>query len=201
MNAYVVVEGESDAALLRRILPQDLLAKVAVVASGGRSAAVSLSRSVLIARQAPTALVVDADTTQASAIEEQRVVLGDLLRSAAGKTPFLVELAVPEVEAMLFHETGLLERVTGQRLTDAERITAGFRPRDVLAAVLERAGPAWTLVGLPAAIEDKDVAALRASPLAEHLIRFLRGALPQEGPARRRITPARRSAPAGRDPG
>jgi hypothetical protein len=71
----------------------------------------------------------------------------------------------------------------------------------VLAAVLKRAGPAWTLAGLPAAIEDKDVAALRASPLAEHLIRFLRGALPQEGAAPRRLRPARRSAPAGRDPG
>ncbi|MBF0550411.1 MAG: hypothetical protein HQK60_07740, partial [Deltaproteobacteria bacterium] len=73
MNSYIIVEGPTDVELLRRLLPEDIINGVHVVSANGRSAAVSLCRSLLFRRHAPAVLVVDANTTHEALIDEQKL--------------------------------------------------------------------------------------------------------------------------------
>jgi hypothetical protein len=46
VTAYVVCEGERDAQLLKRLLPEEFVSNVEIVAAGGLSAVKSLAGSV-----------------------------------------------------------------------------------------------------------------------------------------------------------
>ena len=61
-RVYVLVEGPSDAAFLRRILPKELLSNAELVIAGGSSGIPSLARSVLVRRKCPVAVVMDSDS-------------------------------------------------------------------------------------------------------------------------------------------
>ncbi len=176
MNAYIVVEGEADADLIRRLIPAEFSDGIAVVAAEGRSSAVSLSRTILGARQTPTALVVDSDTTSDALANEQKTMLNDLLRSAAGATPYLVALAIPETEAILFSAPEVLERIIGASLSETDRITARFRPKETLARLIRPAGLA-SVADLLSRLSESDLARLRCDRLVADLIDFIRESL------------------------
>lgn len=173
MNAYIVVEGESVADLIRRLIPADLGEGIAVVAAEGRSSAVSLSRTILGARQTPTALVLDSETTSEALAEEQRTMLDDLLRSAAGATPYRVVLALPEIEAILFSAPEVLEGITGAGLSETDRITARFRPKETLARFIRPAGLS-SVAELVSRLSESDLTYLRRDRLVSELIAFVR---------------------------
>ncbi len=61
MTAYLVCEGDRDAQLLKRVLPEEILNNVEIISAGGLSAVKSLARSLIVRRQAPVAIVMDAD--------------------------------------------------------------------------------------------------------------------------------------------
>ena len=61
-RTYVVTEGDTDVAVLKRVLPEGIVASAEFVpAGGGMDSARSLARSLLASRQRPVALVVDAE--------------------------------------------------------------------------------------------------------------------------------------------
>ena len=59
-RVYIVVEGQTDAAALRRILPTSIKEQCDFVIGNGKSAAISDARTILILSREPVALVVDA---------------------------------------------------------------------------------------------------------------------------------------------
>lgn len=98
---HVVVEGKSDAAILRRLLPNRVAAKCEFVIAGGKSSAISDARSLLVLSSEPIALVVDADTADSNAIAQQEETLRQLLRSGPRSSMAEVFLAIPSLEAIM----------------------------------------------------------------------------------------------------
>jgi hypothetical protein len=98
-RTYLVTEGETDVAILKRVLPERIVETIQFVpAGGGIDTARSLARSLLASRQRPVALVVDADTSDQLAVQERVDFLDYYMRQGAGPTPFKVFVAVPELD-------------------------------------------------------------------------------------------------------
>ncbi|MEB3231882.1 MAG: hypothetical protein VKJ64_12795 [Leptolyngbyaceae bacterium] len=173
MNAYIVCESESDAKLLQRILPQDLLHEVEIVAAGGVSAVISLSRSLLIRRQRPLAIVIDADLGTADSVQDRQRSIEGLLNSVAIATPVKVILAIPSIEMLFFYDTGILTRLLGHEPSPELLEMAKTKPKKVLQEALENS----PIVSLPFRIDqcltDHDIQTLQNAPLITEIIDFL----------------------------
>jgi len=169
-RAYVVVEGATDADILRRVLPRDLVEDVEFVVANGRSAAMSLARSILVVKRAPVALVVDADTNDEVAVKEQLDLLRYYMSYGAGAAPFEVLAAVPEIDAVLFQDRSLIERITGRKSSDLEWQMARRHPKEWLTAVMpDRAAVAHHLNG----VGEDTLSVLRQHALVRQLMQFL----------------------------
>ena len=125
-RVYVLVEGASDAAFLRRILPQEVLSDAELVTAGGSSGIPSLARSVLVRRKRPVAVVMDSDSLDPDVIEERQQSTEDLIRAADASIPVKVISAVPEIEAWLFAAPEMITRMVGQEVS-AEWLSQGKR--------------------------------------------------------------------------
>src|SRR5216683_4576890 len=114
MKVFVVVEGRSDVAVLRALLPNDVLAVCDFVGADGRSALSSIARTVLVKHRRPLAVMFDTETLEASAIREAFSTMDQLLRAVAGKTPVAIIPCIPELEAIFFETPATLKRVFPQ---------------------------------------------------------------------------------------
>src|SRR5262245_6955547 len=101
-QVYLFVEGPTDAAFLRRVLPPAVTKEAEFVESGGRASIPSLARSVLVRRRKPVAVLMDSDSLAPAVIEEQRESTEELIRSAAASIPVKVVVAVPTIESWFF---------------------------------------------------------------------------------------------------
>jgi hypothetical protein len=98
---YVVVEGPSDAAILRRLLPRRLTERCDFVqGGGGRTAAVSTARTLLTLSREPVAIVIDADTDDQSRVQTERQTIAELLEGAVTGTRYRLFLAIPNLETI-----------------------------------------------------------------------------------------------------
>jgi hypothetical protein len=131
-KVYVVTEGDTDSDLLKSILPADVVAKVEFVVAGGRSHANSLARSILVGKRKPVALLVDSDTLNREAIQEQQLILEESLRDVAADDSFKVVLAAPELESLLFESPEVAHAVTGRDLSHVELEFARSSPKAYL---------------------------------------------------------------------
>jgi hypothetical protein len=170
-RAYVVTEGQADADLLRRVLADDLVEDVEFVVGRGRSAAESLARSILAVKQTPVALIIDTNTTDERSIDEQVDFLRYYLDQGSGSDAFEVIPAVPEIEAVLFHDRSLVERITKQQFSEREWQMAKRHPKESLTASLSDP-PAGVRHALEELTEE-DLDALRRHPLVLKLSEFL----------------------------
>jgi len=173
IQAYIVTEGQSDANLLKRLLPAQLEKNVVFVVGSGSSDAQSLARSILAVKHHPVAFVLDADTVDAELIKERVDLNQDLLRYASAGTPFKVLLAVPTIETILFQDRVLLEQLTQHRFTDVEWAQAEFVPGLVLQKVLSGTIQPLTLDDLIQRLTGEMIDKLSAHPLICELSQFL----------------------------
>jgi predicted ATP-dependent endonuclease of OLD family len=97
MRHYIVVEGHSDELLLRSLLPEDVEDKVIIVVAGGKSSAMQLANSLSVAKRAPVALVIDADTENADRIREDELDFQDFASALPVETPPVLFLGVPDI--------------------------------------------------------------------------------------------------------
>jgi hypothetical protein len=93
MTIFLVVEGASDAAVMRTLITAAQIPDMAVISGQGKSSAMSLAKSLAVSRAARVAVLVDADTRDPRQIDEQRRTFSDLQGSAVGLTRLF--LAVP----------------------------------------------------------------------------------------------------------
>ena len=97
-RVYVLVEGASDAAFLRRILPEEVLSGAELVIAGRGSGIPSTRALGACSSEEPIAVVMDSDSLDPDVIEERQQGIQDLIRSADASIPVKVILAVPEIE-------------------------------------------------------------------------------------------------------
>ena len=81
-RVYVLVEGPSDAAFLRRILPKEDAKLAKSSTRAGVPESPSLARSLLVRRKCPVAVVMDSDSVDPDVIEERQQGTEDLIRAA-----------------------------------------------------------------------------------------------------------------------
>ena len=174
MNGYIVVEGPAEAALVSRLLPDDLSNSVFVANANGRSSAISLCVSLLVKRQKPAVLLVDSDTVEERSIQEQRIVLKDLLSPAGGAAPFLVALAVPEIEILLFSDLEGLEKAIGIKSTEREAIQAEFRPKKILKQMIDRSSQIKNELELISKLDSQALRPMAGHPLMLEITEFFR---------------------------
>lgn len=169
-KAYIVVEGPTDAAILRKILPPESLQQVKFINGEGKYSAVSMARKLLMTEQVPTVLVIDADTDQKSMIHEQQD-LDYLLRQATGGTPFLILMAVPAIESLFFQDRAFLEQLFGKPFTDLEWQLARHQPRQLLNTF--QGGVQKFVEHAITTLTDEKIELLRQYELVQNLMQFL----------------------------
>lgn len=138
MKVYVVTESNIEANLIKHLIPADIKSTVHVSAAGGRSTAISYAQSILMSRNNPVAIVLDADTLDKNRILEQKWVFFDLLRTRLQQTPCKVFLAIPEIEIIFFQNTNLLSKIVNVEIRQDEIQEAQYKPKYILDKILSR---------------------------------------------------------------
>ena len=170
-QAYIVVEGPDDAAILKAILPDLSLSNVKFINGQGKYGAESMARKLLMTERMPTVLVIDADTDSPDIIWEHQQDLDFLMRQAAAGIPFKSLLAVPAIEAIFFQERTVLETLIDRQLTDLEWHLAQHNPKELL-KTSSGGISGFTQTTLPA-LADDTIQILRQHPLIQELTTFL----------------------------
>lgn len=136
MKCHLVVEGKLDAELFERLFADwNRLNRPRIVVAGGKMAAVSRARSILILKRQPVAVVLDADTAEPILCEEQRADLEYEMRAAPASAEWRVFMLKPEMEVLFFSVPSAIERVFGVKLGDVDKFLADYSPRAVLAGL------------------------------------------------------------------
>ena len=131
-KAYIVVEGSSDAQILRALIEPALLKEIKFINGEGKYGAETMARSLLLDRHIPVLLVIDADTSNPEAIHNYQQDLDFLTRSAAVGTPYKILQAVPTIEAIFLQDRSLFEQLIGRQFTDLEWQLGQKQPRELL---------------------------------------------------------------------
>ncbi len=172
-RVYVLVEGPSNAAFLRRILPEEALQSAELVVAGGASAIPSLARSLLVRRRCPIVVLIDSDSVNPEAIEETQQSTEDLIRLADASIPVKVVTAVPEIEAWFFAAPELIERIVGQKVSEDWLYFGTRDPRGVLARLAKQNNRSWDINEAIDALDNQDIERIRAIPEVAELNEFL----------------------------
>ena len=170
MKVYVLAEGQTGIAILQRLLQRRVDTNVEFVSGGGKSSAISLAQSLLVARLQPVAVVMDADSVDIERVREQETIYYDLLKARAMGVPFRVLLAVPAIEFLFFESPGVLKDL-GIKVTERDSIDAKYRPKQALDRLLRQTGtpPHQFIERLP----DSAIERLSELPLVKELTEFV----------------------------
>lgn len=169
MTINVVVEDATGVRLLERVLPSAGDRCVRLLDAGDGRSAIYVPHSIRGSSGDSVVLLLSARSVDPENIEYQRENKEEVL--AILGTPLRTELlfAVPELEAVLFHDLAVLERLLGLEMTEEDRIEARFIPKKVLARLLERSGRFVDEAALIDALDDWAVRRIVEHPLIRQL--------------------------------
>jgi hypothetical protein len=173
MIAYLVCEGARDVQLLRRILPGELLSNVEIIPAGGLSAIKSLARSLIVRRQAPVVIVMDADVITPEQVEERLKDTEEIVESVAVNTPVKVILAVPSIETIFFQDVSLLSRLLGYAPSQDMLSLAIYQPWQALRELISQSKKYQGQSQLIEQLTDEDLEILRKTSVIQEIIQFL----------------------------
>ena len=173
MTAYIVCEGERDAQLLKRLLPEEFVSNVEIVAAGGLSAVKSLARSLVVRRQSPVVIVADADSTIPEQIEQRLKDTEEVVGNIAANTPVKVILAVPALEIVFFQDISLLSRLLGYAPSQDMLGSAVYQPWQALKQLIAQSKNFRSQSQLVEQLTNEDLEILRKAPVIQEVIQFL----------------------------
>ncbi len=176
MIAYIVCEGVSDVKLLQCILPKELLNGVEIVAAGGLSAIKSLSRSLLVRRQVPVAIVADADSVAPDLVQERLSSIEELVESVAVDTPVKVILAIPSIDVIFFQDSVLLSRLLGYKPSQEMLSLAISQPHKALRQLLSQSEMNYGQSPITNRFTNEDIEIIRKAPVIQEVMYFLQSA-------------------------
>lgn len=173
MTAYIVCEGERDAQLLKRLLPEEFVSNVEIVAAGGLSAVKSLARSLVVRRQSPVVIVADADAFVPEQVEQRLKDIEEIVSDIAVNTPVKVILAVPTLEVIFFQDISLLSRLLGYTPTQNMLSLASYQPKQALEELISQSRIFRSQSQLVEQFTNEELEILRKAPVIQEVIQFL----------------------------
>jgi hypothetical protein len=173
MKPTIFLEGQSDLAILRAVLPPDLLNACDLKPIAGQSTIVSVARTHLIRHHAPTAILIDTDTMDPATIAELVQTTRYLMGAVAGKTPFDVIYCIPEIETIFFVDTAPLQRIFPQFEDVYFLQFASTQPKKQLEVLFQRGGGPPDLRALLDQLASEEIDRLRSTYPIAHVIGFI----------------------------
>ena len=173
MKPTIIVEGLTDVAILRALLPPQLVDACNLMPTAGRSTIVSVARTHLIKNHAPTAVMLDTDTLDPTIIAETIQTTRHLMGAVAGDTPFDVIYCIPHIEAIFFEDTPALQRIFPQFYNIFILQFAKTQPKDQLEVLFQKGGGPRTLNAFLDQLTSGDVEKLRALYPIQQLMAFI----------------------------
>ncbi|WP_088241138.1 hypothetical protein [Calothrix rhizosoleniae] len=172
-GCQIVCEGNLDAQLLKRVLPEELLNNVEVVPAGGVSALKSLARSLIVRRQSPVAVVMDADVIAPEKVEERLKDIEEVVVSVAANTPVKVILAVPTIEIIFFQDDSLLPQLLEYAPDQDILKLAVYQPKQALTQLISQSTQYESQSQLIEQLTNEDIEILHKTPVIQEIIQFL----------------------------
>ncbi|MEQ9000272.1 MAG: hypothetical protein RID53_27670 [Coleofasciculus sp. B1-GNL1-01] len=173
MIGYILTEGSLDKQLLKTVLPEKCLNNVEVVEAGGLYAVKSLARSLLVRRQVPVIIVVDADSVDPEFIQERIENIEQIVKRVAVNTPVKVITAVPEMETIFFQDVSLLSRLLGYTPPQDVLNLASFQPKRALEQLLSQSKEVQNQLQIIAQLKYEGAEILRQAPFIQEIIHFI----------------------------
>ncbi len=139
MNSIaVVVEGRSDAILLRRLLGKSAPVPLRFYATEGQASLATIGRNILVHEGGPLIVVMDSDTFDLGRVETSCSLVETALRNVSPHDRFHVVAFVPELEIVFFEAPTVLTRRFGSEIVSPAKIENGhFRPKNLLLDILK----------------------------------------------------------------
>ena len=173
MKPTIFMEGQTDAVILRALLPPELLKACHLTPISVRSTLVSVARTHLIKSHAPTAVILDTDTLDPTIIAERIQTTRYLMDAVAGDTPFDIISCIPHIEAIFFEDTAALQRVFPQFGSAFIPQFAKTQPKDQLELLFQKGGGPKTLKAFLDQLTPDDIEKLRTLSPIQHVIAFI----------------------------
>jgi hypothetical protein len=165
MTNVLITEGTTDSVLMQSLIQDQ---SIKYIATGGWSSADSLARSYLTDPLMNVVLVVDADSSDPSLIEERRRFLNRSLGQIADASRWRVLVVAPEIEALLFENRTVLEELLQNQVDDTDLIRGQYEPKKVLEKI---SGQSRDM--LYRRLSNIDLDPIRAAPEIQSLRQFL----------------------------
>ncbi|HYT95256.1 MAG TPA: hypothetical protein VEL76_41445 [Gemmataceae bacterium] len=147
----IIVEGVTDAQLIRAILGDDLAKHAQFYAAQGRASLAALGQTILFHEGGPVLLVMDSDTLNPQlAAEMQSLTIAAMSGSLTSGGQFPVETLpltsqfkvftfIPEIEAVFFEAPEVLDRLLGKKAPQDKVREGHLIPKQVLTELLANA--------------------------------------------------------------
>ena len=132
MIPCLVLRGEANASVFRKLLEPEFEGALRVLGTDVFSESVSLARSVLSNRKAIVALVAGTQSAELQKIRELHRFLVYALVQIECPDLWKVVLVVPDAEVLLFQDRGVLRQVLGREPTEEELTRGRCDPVPVL---------------------------------------------------------------------
>jgi hypothetical protein len=165
----IVVEGQSDEVVLRRLSEQLSNCELRFYVSGGRVALATIGRNLLVHQGGSLLIVMDSDTLNPSKAEEERGMARFLLQRFSEPDNCDAFAFVPEMEVLFFEAPAvLIGRLGAKVVTEAVIERGHYLPKDTLGKVLSPSG-----LGKEEffkSLTSAEMEALRQGPQARKLI-------------------------------
>jgi hypothetical protein len=171
MITYIVCEGSFDGQILKAILPEQLLHEVGIVAAEGSVR--SLSRSLVVKRQVPLAIVIDGDSIIPELIQERTQDLESIVKSVAIDAPIKVWAFMPTIEILFFQDIALLSRLLGYKPSKEDLDLAISQPKKVLEQLITRSETIGSQTQFIEQLAHEDLRIIQSTPIIQELMDFL----------------------------
>lgn len=176
----IVVEGQSDAAILRSILDHTFSAGMRYYSAAGRVSPVTVGRNLLVHENNPVLVVVDSDTLDQRQSADIASMAGALLGAVAPETRFAVFAFVPEFEAIFFEAPAAVETLVGAPVSQ-ETVREGLlTPRRTLEKLLAGGKSKLHYQILPSRLDTTSVSRLREGRQMKSLVETVERMLHEE---------------------
>ncbi|HLM42554.1 MAG TPA: hypothetical protein VK458_01750 [Myxococcaceae bacterium] len=136
MTVCVVTEEQFDGELIKSLLKARGLERTRVFVGGNRSSAESLASSLMVVKQLPVALLLDAEAHEPSKIESRRRQLEALVGAVTSLAEWKLFLMAPELEILFFRVPGLLESLGLPAPSSEQLKIAEYVPSKVLEEIV-----------------------------------------------------------------
>ena len=170
----LIVEGLTDVRLLQKALPKKILGGLRFFAGQGRISSTSVARNIVVHEGCPVFVVRDADTLDSTTAEEANQYTRMLISHVGGDVLADVFAFLPELEVVFFEAPGVLAKLLGRELHQAELERGLASPKQTIRSLVDPSEPSGQIESLISRIDDEAAESLRRGKQLADLIKRLR---------------------------